>query len=136
MKKWDKMSFKKFIEYALRSSENKKIFEIKLKEEFFKKVEKQIYLNIQTYTFIIKEEYVRHIKNRHKEDLHLLECLPDILNDFDSVEKSIIRNTQTGRPEISLVFSKTMNDGVVRCVAVRIHKRKTLFLKTLYRKTL
>ena len=90
-------------------------------------------LNICKYKFIIEEEYVRHIKNGHSEDFYMLEKLPDILNSFSSVEKSITRNTRTGQNDVSLVFKKTFDDGVVKMVALRILKCKTISLRTFFR---
>ena len=82
--------------------------------------------------FIIQEEYIRHIKNGHKEDLFLLPKLPEILNNFSSVEKSIIKNRR-GQTEVSLLFRKKFEDGIVRMVALRIIEDKVLSLKTFFR---
>jgi hypothetical protein len=97
-----------------------------------KAIKKHTQLNVCNYQFIIKEEYVRHIKNSHKEDLHLLSKLPDILNNFSHVEKSITRNRR-GQTEVSLVFRKRFEDGIIRMVALRVIEEKVLSLKTFFR---
>ena len=58
--------------------------------------------------------------------------IPNILNNFDEVEKSIIKNNQTGQNEISFVFRKKLNNNKIQMVALRIFKHKILSLKTLF----
>lgn len=85
------------------------------------------------WRFIIQEEYIRHVKNKHEEDLYYLSKIPEILNSFSSIEKSLTRNTQTGQTDVSLVFRKKFDDGVVRMLALRVIKSKILSFKTLFR---
>ena len=85
------------------------------------------------YKFILKEEYVRHIYNGHSVDFDYLYRLPEILDSFTHVEKSIIRNKQTGQNDVNLVFRKTFDNDVVRMVALQIMRQKILSLKTLFR---
>lgn len=127
------MTLEKFINFALTSNTATETFEIKIEEEACKSIKKHTKLNICTYKFIIQEEYIRHIKNKHDEDLFYLTKIPEILNNFSSVEKSLTRNTQTGQTDVSLVFRKKFDDGIVRMVALRVIKTKILSLKTLFR---
>ena len=127
------MTLEKFINFALTSNTATETFEIKIEEEACKSIKKHTKLNICSYKFIIQEEYIRHIKNKHEEDLFYLTKIPEILNSFSSVEKSLTRNTQTGQTDVSLVFRKKFDDGVVRMVALRVIKTKILSLKTLFR---
>ena len=126
------MTLEEFIENALNSTSLEKKYELEITEKACKAIKKHTNLNICEYNFIIQEEYVRHIKNGHKEDLFLLPKLPEILNNFSSVEKSIIKNRR-GQTEVSLVFRKKFEDGVVRMVALRIIEDKVLSLKTFFR---
>ena len=126
------MTLEEFIHEALNSITLENSFELQVTKEACKAIKKHTNLNICQYRFIIKEEYVRHIRNGHKEDLHLLPKLPDILNNFTHVEKSITRNRR-GQPDVSLVFRKKFDDGIVRMVALRIIEEKTLSLKTFFR---
>lgn len=127
------MNLEEFIEYSLSSSESIETFEIEITEEACQAIKKHTNLNVCKYKFIIEESYVRHIKNRHEEDLVLLPKLPEILNGFSHVEKSLTKNTQTGQNDISLVFRKHFEDGTVQMVALRMIKYKYLSLKTFFR---
>lgn len=127
------MNLNEFIDFALTSNTTTEIFELKIKEEACKSIKKHTKLDICTYKFIIQEEYIRHVKNKHEEDLYYLSKIPEILNSFTSIEKSLTRNTQTGQTDVSLVFRKKFDDGVVRMVALRVIKSKILSFKTLFR---
>lgn len=126
------MTLEEFINYALNSTTLENSFEIEITKDACQAIKKHTNLNICQYRFIIKEEYVRHVRNGHKEDLHLLPKLPEILNNFSHVEKSITRNRR-GQTDVSLVFRKKFDDGIVRMVALRIIEEKTLSLKTFFR---
>lgn len=127
------MNLNEFIDFALTSNTTTEIFELKIKEEACKSIKKHTKLDICTYKFIIQEEYIRYVKNKHEEDLYYLSKIPEILNSFSSIEKSLTRNTQTGQTDVSLVFRKKFDDGVVRMVALRVIKSKILSFKTLFR---
>ena len=127
------MTLEEFIEIALNSTSLEKKHELEITEKACKAIKKHTNLNICKYKFIIQEEYIRHIRNKHEEDLFYLTKIPEILNSFSSVEKSLTRNTQTGQTDVSLVFRKKFDDGIVRMVALRVIKTKILSLKTLFR---
>ncbi len=127
------MTLEEFIHYSLNSSEDKKIFTLNITDEACKAIKKQTKLNICEYKFILEEKYIRHVKNYHKEDLHLLPELPNILNNFSHVEKSLTRNKQTGANEVSLVFRKKIDDDVIQMVSLRVMRDKILSLKTFFR---
>ena len=74
------MTLEEFINFAITSNTATEIFYIKLEEEACKSIKKHTKLNICTYKFIIQEEYIRHIKNKHDEDLFYLTKIPEILN--------------------------------------------------------
>ena len=121
-----------FINVSLISNSRDKIFTIDIFDTTVQTIKDTTKLNISKYKFIIQEEYIRHIKNRHIEDLPYLIEIPNILNNFDEVEKSITRNTQTGQNEVSLVFRKKLNNNKIQMVALRIMNNKILSLKTLF----
>lgn len=127
------MNLNEFIDFALSSNTTTEIFELQILENACISIKKHTKLNICTYKFIIQEEYIRHVKNKHEEDLYYLYKIPEILNSFNSVEKSLTRNAQTGQNDVSLVFRKKFDDGIVRMVALRVIKTKVLSLKTLFR---
>lgn len=127
------MTLENFIKYSLSSSEAQKVYEINITDEACKAIKKHTNLNVCKYKFIIQEEYIRHVKNRHEDDLYLLPRLPEILNKFSHVEKSLTRNTQTGQTDVSLIFRKKFEDGTVQMVALRVIKQKYLSFKTFFR---
>ncbi len=127
-------SIEAFIQNSLDNAYFNEIFELNISDEVCDKIQKQSGLNVKKYRFIIEAQYVRHIRNRHEEDLFLLSKIETILNTFDKVEKSLTRNSQTGKTDISLVFEKKINEDITKMIAIRIIKYKFLSLKTLYRK--
>lgn len=127
------MTLEQFIEDALCSISNDKTYTLNITKEACEAIKKHTNLNICKYKFIIEESYVRHVRNNHPEDLYLLYKVPIILNSFSHVEKSITPNKQTKQNEVSLVFKKTLEDGTIKMVALRIIRGNILSLKTFYR---
>ena len=127
------MTLEQFIEDALCSISNDKAYTVNITKEACEAIKKHTNLNICKYKFIIEEGYVRHVRNNHPEDLHLLYKVPIILNSFSHVEKSITQNKQRKQNEVSLVFKKTLEDGTIKMVALRIMRGNILSLKTFYR---
>ncbi len=89
-------------------------------------------LDFSGYKRVLTFEFIRHIKNRHPEDLGLIDDIPQIINDFDFAEKSITRNEQTGKTEVSLVLYKKDDDKIVKSVELRDFGDKSLSFKTLF----
>ena len=128
------MTLKEFIDYSLNSSVDKEIFTLDITDDACRAIKKHTQLNVCQYKFIIEEKYIRHVKNNHEDDLYLLPKLPDILNHFSHVEKSLTRNTQTGQNEVSLVFRKKIENDIIQMVSLRVIRGKILSLKTFFRK--
>jgi len=106
---------------------------LSISDDACESIKKATKLNVCSYKFIIEEAYIRHIRNSHAEDLHLLNELPNILNNFSHVEKSLTRNSQTGKTDVSLVFKKRLDDDTVQMVALRVIKNKEISLRTFFR---
>lgn len=83
---------------------------------------------------LVNANEIRHIKNRHLEDFSLIHNILDIFNNFDEFEKSIIKDTQTGKTVISLVLRKKYDNDIIQCVELINHKNKKLYLKTFFKK--
>lgn len=83
---------------------------------------------------LINANEIRHIKNRHPEDFSLINNITDIFNNFDEFEKSIIKDTQTGKTVISLVLRKKYANDIIQCVELINHRNKKLYLKTFFKK--
>ena len=125
-------NFTDYIDAALNSKSCDKFFTIDILPSTSERIRVDTKLNIYNYSFIIQEEYVRHIKNKHIEDMPYIVEIPNILNNYDNVEKSITRNNQTGQSEVSLVFKKKLNNNKIQMVALRIYHSKILSLKTIF----
>jgi hypothetical protein len=83
---------------------------------------------------LVNANEIRHIKNRHPEDFSLINNITDIFNNFDEFEKSIIKDTQTGKTVISLVLRKKYANDIIQCVELINHRNKKLYLKTFFKK--
>lgn len=127
------MTLEEFINIALDSKTDDKVFELEISIKSCDAIKKHTRLNIHSYRFLLEESYIRHVKNKHPKDLHFLNRLSEILNSFNSVEKSLTRNEITGQTDVNLVFKKIFDDGTVRMVAIKIIRGKILSLKTLFR---
>jgi hypothetical protein len=125
-------TLEEFIEYSLSSKTLCHSFNFHINDNSINRIRNITNLNISKYKFTIKEEYVRHVFNRHPGDIKYLIQLPNIINTFDEVEKSIIRNNRTGQNEVSLVFRKKLDSNKVQTVALRVFNKKELSLKTLF----
>ena len=130
----DKSIICKFVEKACLSSTNKRLYLCEIDIALAQKIKKVIPLTLTSYEVIITEEYVRHIKNRHKEDLEFICLIPDIIYSFDKVSKTIEPNRRTKKTEIFIVFEKRYENNMVKLVKLRDMKQKVLSLKTLFKK--
>ena len=123
-----------FIDRACSSSTNKELYLCTIDFHIAQVIKQSIPLTLTDYQVIISEEYVRHVKNRHKEDLKFICLIPEIINAFDSVSKSIEPNRRTRKTEVFIVFEKQYSDGTVKLVKLRDMQQKYLSLKTIFRK--
>ena len=126
-------AFKEFKQKALDGNQDETFDFGIVSENAAKKIEDITGLNLRGYKREIEAKYIRHIKNRHPEDLAHLDNLSDMFENFDFAEKSITRNEQTGKPEVSLVLYRKVDDGVVKAVELRNFSETTLSLKTIFK---
>ncbi len=130
----DKSIICDFVEKACISSTNKSLYLCEIDMKLAQKIKQFIPLTLNFYEVIITEEYVRHVKNRHKEDLEFICLIPEIISSFDKVDKSIEPNRRTKKTEIFVVFEKKYEDNTVKLVKLRDMNKKVLSLKTLFKK--
>jgi len=123
-----------FVKSACCSRTNNSLYLCSINLETALKIKKIIPLTLTNYVIIITEEYVRHVKNRHKEELEYICIIKEIVNNFDNVSKSIEPNRRTKKTEIFVVFEKKYEDGTIKLVKLRNFVEKSLSLKTLFRK--
>jgi len=123
-----------FVESACKSTSNNELYLCSINFEIAQKIKSFIPFTLTNYQVIVTEEYVRHIKNRHKDDLGYICLITEIINTFDKVTKSIEPNRRTSKTEIFVVFEKKYVDGTVKLVKLRNLIDRSLSLKTIFRK--
>ncbi len=121
-----------FVTNACRSKTNHTLYLGIISLEIALKIKKHVPLTLTNYEIIIDEEHIRHVKNRHQEDLGYICLITEIINDFDRIFKSIEPNRRTKKTEIFIVFEKKYDNGVIKLVKLRNMKDKALSLKTIF----
>ena len=84
------------------------------------------------YDCIIKSYDVRHVYKGHPEDIKYICEIPDIIQKFTKVTKSITKDKKTGSTLVNLEFYKKYGNNTVKLVKLKIHRDKRLELKTLF----
>jgi len=123
-----------FVTKACTSNTNEKLYLCTITLEVAQRIKNSIPFTLTGYEIIIDEEHVRHVKNRHKEDLDYICLISEIITSFDRVFKSIEPNRRTKKAEIFVVFEKKYTNNTVKLVKLRDMKDKALSLKTIFKK--
>jgi hypothetical protein len=105
-----------FVKNACSSTSNSELYLCTINSDIAERVKKIIPITLTNYDVVITEEYVRHVKNGHKDDLEYICLIPEIISNFDKVSKSIEPNRRTKRTEIFIVFEKRYSDDTVKLV--------------------
>ncbi len=121
-----------FVTSACNSKTNHTFYLGKITFEASLKIKKYIPVTFTDYEIIIDEEHVRHVKNRHQEDLEYICLISEIIINFDRVFKSVEPNRRTKKTEIFIVFEKKYNSDIIKLVKLRNMKDKSLTLKTIF----
>ena len=123
-----------FVTTACSSKTNEKFYLATITLEVALKIKKYVPLTLTNYEIIIDEEHIRHVRNRHKDDLKYICLISEIITTFDRVFKSIEANRRTNKTEIFVVFEKKYDNNTVKLVKLRDMRDKALSLKTIFRK--
>jgi len=123
-----------FVKSACASNSNDELYVCTIDDLVARQIKQIIPMTLTGYDVIITEEYVRHVKNGHKDDLEYICLIPEIIANFDKVSKSIEPNRRTNKIEIFVVFEKKYADDIVKLVKLRDMRKKYLSLKTIFRK--
>ena len=121
-----------FVTKACNSKTNEKFYLCTITQKIALQIKQSIPFTLTNYDVIIDEEHVRHVKNRHKEDLEYICLIAEIITNFDRVFKSIEPNRRTNKTEIFVVFEKRYTNDTVKLVKLRNMKDKALSLKTIF----
>jgi len=121
-----------FVEKSIvnRHYNDELLFSLPLKT--IEKVKKRLYFDLKCYSGVISSHSIRHIKRGHPDDLGYICEILEIIQNFSSVKKSIIRDQKTGASLVSLEFYKTYANHTVKLVKLKVHRHKRLELKTLF----
>jgi len=108
-----------FVTNACTSRTNKKFYLCTITQKIALQIKQSIPFTLTSYDVVIDEEHVRHVKNRHKEDLEYICLIAEIITNFDSVFKSIEPNRRANKTEVFVVFEKKYDSDIVKLVKLR-----------------
>ena len=100
--------------------------------ETVRRVKGILHFDMSGYECIIRSNDVRHVKKRHPNDVNYICEIPEIIQNFHSVKKSVIKDFKTGSSLINLEFYKKYGKNTVKLVKLKIHVEKRLELKTIF----
>jgi len=117
---------------ALSDSSSQDYITFPLHDKCIRRVKQSLGLDLKGYSCYIHCNDIRHVYNRHILDYHYLCYIPDILKNFNSIEKENLRDSRTGKNQLVYKFYKKYNGNLVKLVKLRMHKNKTINLKTMF----
>lgn len=125
----------KICEHIKKSISNKQFIEefvFDIPVETIRRVKGVLHFDMTDYICVIRSHDVRHVKKRHPLDLEYICEIPDIIQSFHSVKKSITKDFKSGSTLVSLEFYKKYDKNTVKLVKLKIHTKKRLELKTIF----
>jgi len=97
-----------------------------------KRIKSILHFDMQDYQCIIRSHDVRHVHRGHPDDVEYICEIPEIIQKFHKVNKSITRDKKTGATLVNLEFYKNYSNNTVKLVKLKIHRDKRLELKTIF----
>lgn len=101
-------------------------------EKTVKRIQAILHFNMQDYKCIIRSHDVRHVYRGHPNDIEYICEIPDIIQKFHTVNKSITKDKKTGATLVNLEFYKKYSNDTVKLVKLKVHRDKRLELKTIF----
>ena len=123
-----------FVTKACTTTTNEKLYLCTVSFETALRIKKFIPLTLTNYQVFITERYVRHVRNGHRDDLDFICLIPELITSFDSIHKTIEQNKRTKKVEVCIIFEKKYDNDIVKLVKLRDIFKKSLSLKTIFRK--
>ncbi len=120
------------IKNSLEDSQFKEELCFEIPHETVRRVKGILHFDMAGYTCIIKSNEIRHVKRRHPDDVEFICEIPEIIQHFHTVKKSITRDKKTGASLIFIEFYKKYDTKSVKLVKLKIHIKKRLELKTIF----
>ena len=112
------------IENSLTNKQFKEELSFDIPLETVRRVKGILHFDMAGYKCIIRSNDVRHVKRRHPDDVSFICEIPEIIQHFHSVKKSITKDFKTGSSLINLEFYKKYDKKSVKLVKLKIHKKK------------
>jgi hypothetical protein len=120
------------IENSLSDKQFKEELSFSIPAETVRRVKGILFFDMSGYMCVIRANEVRHVKRRHPNDVDFICEIPEIIQHFHSVKKSITTDSKTGASLINLEFYKNYDKKNVKLVKLKIHREKRLELKTIF----
>ena len=87
---------------------------------------------LKEYQCEINSHDIRHSYKGHKDDIHYICKIPEIVATFTKVVKSVTQHQKTGKTIVSIEFYKKYDNQEVKLVKMDLVKDKILRLKTIF----
>lgn len=120
------------VEKSIADKQFKEELAFALPLETIRRVKGILHFDMSGYICVIRANDVRHVKRRHPDDVAFICEVPEIIQHFHSVKKSITKDSNTGSSLINLEFYKKYDKKSVKLVKLKIHLEKRLELKTIF----
>jgi len=120
------------VEKSILDKQFKEELSFDIPQETVRRIQGILYFDMSGYKCIISSHGIRHVKKRHPNDVEYICEIPQIIQDFHTVKKSIVKDLKTGSSLINLEFYKKYGKNTIKLVKLKIHKNKRLELKTLF----
>ena len=120
------------MQVALSDKNSQDYITFPLHDKCIRRVQQTLGLSLEGYSCYIHCNDIRHVYNRHPEDHHYLCYIPDILKNFNTIQKENMRDRRTGKNQLVYKFYKKYNGNLVKLVKLRFNKDKTINLKTMF----
>lgn len=120
------------VQDSISNKQFKEELSFDIPEETVRRVKGILHFDMSGYKCIIRSNDVRHVKKRHSNDINFICEIPEIIQHFHRVEKSITKDFKTGSSLINLEFYKKYGNNIIKLVKLKIHTEKRLELKTIF----
>ncbi len=87
---------------------------------------------LKEYQCEINSHDIRHSFKGHKDDIHYVCKIPEIVATFTKIVKSVTQHSKTGKTIVSIEFYKKYDNQEVKLVKMDLVKDKRLRLKTIF----
>lgn len=122
----------KHVQNSISNKQFKEELSFDIPLETIRRIKGILYFDMSNYKCIIKANDIRHVKKRHPNDMKYICEIPEIIQNFHTVKKSITKDFKTGSSIISLEFYKKYDKNSVKLVKLKLHREKRLELKTIF----